>query len=171
MHRMTSQEIIELLGLEPLPLEGGHFTQSYVCPENIPVSALPERYEKDMPFSTAIYALLTAEDFSAMHILETDEVYHFYGGDPLEMLLLNPDGSGEIFLLGNDLATGMRPQKVVQKGVWQGSFPIPNGSHGYSFIGTTMAPSFEWDDFALGAIEELCKKYPAFREQIESRVR
>ncbi len=168
---MTSEELIAKLELEPLPLEGGFYRQTYVCPEKIPTAALPGRYEQDMPFGTAIYAVLTDVDFSAMHILDTDEVYHFYGGDPLEMLLLHPDGSGEIFLLGNDIEAGMRPQKVVPKDVWQGSFPAPNGVHGYSFIGTTMAPSFEWDHFKLGGKEELIEKYPQFREPIEARVR
>ncbi len=168
---MTSTELIELLQLEPLPQEGGFYRQTYVCPEKIPANALPGRYKEDMPYCTAIYAVLTAVDFSAMHILETDEVYHFYGGDPLEMLLLHPDGSGEIFLLGTDLAAGMRPQKVVPKSVWQGSFPVRDGPQGYSLIGTTMAPSFEWDHFDLGGKEELIQKFPAFREQIDARVR
>lgn len=124
-----------------------------------------------MPYSTAIYALLTALDFSAMHVLGTDEVFHYYGGDPLEMLLLYPSGLGEIFLLGPELASCMRPQKLVPYGVWQGSRPVCGNLCGYTFIGTTMAPAFEWDDFVLGNRDELISKYPDYRKLIEARVR
>jgi len=168
---MTAEEIIKLLNLEPLPLEGGFFHQTYLCPEKIPHEVLPGRYKKDMPYGTAIYALLTENDFSAMHILDTDEIYHFYGGDPLEMLLLYPDGHGEVFILGDDLGTGMRPQKVVPKDVYQGSHPVKGGKHGYSFIGTTMAPAFEWDDFKLVERDELLEKFPDFADMINVRVR
>jgi predicted cupin superfamily sugar epimerase len=117
---MNAQEIIGLLNLTPLPEEGGYFFQTYKSPEKIPHYALPQRYQSDMSMGTAIYVLFTEADFSALHRLNTDEIYHFYLGDPVEMLLLHPDGSGEIFLLGLDLESGMRPQKVVRRNVWQG---------------------------------------------------
>ena len=107
---MNAQEIIAQLNLTPLPEEGGYFIQTYKSPEKIPHNALPQRYQSDMSLGTAIYVLFTEADFSALHRLNTDEIYHFYLGDPVEMLLLHPDGSGEIFLLGNDLESGMRPQ-------------------------------------------------------------
>ena len=106
-----------------------------------------------------------------MHRLNTDEIYHFYLGDPVEMLLLHPDGSGEIFLLGNDLGSGMRPQKVVRRGVWQGSRLVPGGMYGFALIGTTMAPGFEWHGFELGDREMLLDEYQAFADEIADRVR
>lgn len=168
---MNAQEIIELLNLTPLPEEGGHFFQTYKSPERIPHYALPQRYQSDMSLGTAIYALFTELDFSAMHRLNTDEIYHFYLGDPVEMLLLHPDGSGEIFLLGNDLGSGMRPQKVVRRGVWQGSRLVPGGTYGFALIGTTMAPGFEWHGFELGDREMLLDEYQAFADEIADRVR
>ena len=168
---MTAREIIEILKLEPLPHEGGHFRQTYLSQDKVPHEALPVGYEKDMSYGTAIYALLTTSDFSAMHILDSDEIYHFYEGDPLELLLLYPDGHGEICVLGTDLSTGMRPQKLAPKGVWQGSRPVSGGPNGYSLVGTTMAPAFEWDNFRLGKREELLKKYPEFANAINARIR
>lgn len=168
---MTAQEVIDLLQLEPLPLEGGFFRQTYYSPEKIPAADLPARYKYELAFGTAIYAVLTPNDFSAMHRLDTDEIFHFYYGDPLEMLLLHPDGSGEVFLLGNDLPAGQRPQKVVNRGVWQGTRLAAGGQHGFALIGTTMAPGFEWTGFELGEKDALANQYPAFAEMIAVRVR
>ena len=168
---LTAQEVIGLLQLEPLPLEGGFFCLTYRSPEKIIPEALPERYQQALVLGTAIYALLTLTDFSAMHRLDTDEIYHFYYGDPLEMLLLQPDGASEVFLLGNDLLAGQRPQKVVIRNVWQGSRPAAGGRYGFALIGTTMTPGFEWSGFELGERDTLVKQYPDFAKMITSLVR
>jgi len=168
---MDAQQIINMLKLEPLPDEGGFFSRTYKSPELISQQALPDRYPQAMAFGSAIYFLLTADDFSAMHRLQTDEIYHFYLGDPVEMLLLHPDGTGEIFTLGIDLAAGMRPQKVVQRDIWQGSRLAAGGSHGFALMGTTLAPGFEWADFELGQRDDLISKYPNFADAIAARVR
>lgn len=168
---MTVEEVIEMLQLEPLPLEGGFFRQTYKSSETISPQALPARYQQERVFGTAIYAVLTPADFSAMHRLDTDEIFHFYYGDPLEMLLLHPDGSGEVFLLGHDLPAGQQPQKVVARNTWQGTRLASGGSHSFALIGTTMAPGFEWAGFELGERDALVKQYPAFADMIAARVR
>jgi len=168
---MDVQQIIDMLNLEPLPDEGGFFCSTYKSSELIPQHALPNRYQQDMAFGSAIYFLLTTADFSAMHRLKTDEIYHFYLGDPVQMLLLHPNGSGEIFTLGIDLAAGMRPQKVVHRDTWQGSRLVAGGTHGFSLIVTTLAPGFEWSDFELGRRKVLISQYPKFTDAISSRVR
>lgn len=168
---LTAQEVIDLLQLEPLPHEGGFFHQTYRSSETIPAAALPARYGQERVLGTAIYALLTPTDFSAMHRLDTAEIYHFYYGDPLEMLLLHPDGSGELFFLGSDLPAGQRPQKVVERDVWQGSRLALGGQYGFTLIGTTMAPGFEWAGFELGERDDLVQQYPDFAEMIAARVR
>jgi predicted cupin superfamily sugar epimerase len=168
---MTVEEVIEMLQLEPLPLEGGFFRQTYKSSETLSSQALPARYQQERVFGTAIYAVLTPADFSAMHRLDTDEIFHFYYGDPLEMLLLQPDGSGELFLLGADLPAGQRPQKVVPRNTWQGTRLASGGQHGFALIGTTMAPGFEWAGFELGERDGLVKQYPAFAHMIAARIR
>jgi len=168
---MTATELVDLLQLEPLPEEGGFFRRTYESAERMTAAVLPSRYRQDMLFGTAIYALFTETDFSAMHRLNTDEVYHFYYGDPLEMLLLMPDGSGETVLLGNDFAAGMRPQFVAPRSVWQGSMSAPNGPHGFSLIGTTMAPGYEESSFELGEQNALLRAYPDFAEAIKKLTR
>ena len=168
---LTGQQLIELLNLEPLPHEGGYFRRTYVAQESVAASALPPRYQREMPLSAAIYYLLTPENFSAMHRLQTDEVYHFYYGDPVELLLLSPDGSGKIVTVGTDFGAGMRPQFVVPRDVWQGSLVQPKGQFGFALIGTTMSPAYDDASFELGKREELLCLYPDFAEGINGRTR
>jgi hypothetical protein len=166
---VNADEIKRHLGLEQLPLEGRYYVQTYRCDIALPGSALPERFEGTRRISTAIYYLLTPDTFSAMHRLAGDEVYHFYLGDPVELLVLAPDGGGEVVLLGQDLEAGMRVQTVVPGGCWQGSRLVAGG--GYALLGTTMAPGFEWQDFEAGDGDELCARYPSHQREIRHLVR
>ena len=171
MHELTANKIIELLGLEPLPEEGGLFRQTYRSAEAIPAAGLPSRYSAPRRLATAIFYLLTADpdSFSALHRLKTDEVYHFYLGDPVEILLLHPDGAGERAVLGQDLAAGQHVQFVVPAGSWQGSRLVPGGR--YVLLGTTMAPGYEQEDFELGGREMLLSGYPDQAELIRALTR
>ena len=156
----TAGEIIEHLKLQPLPIEGGLYRQTYVASEEIAAGALPERYGRAKSFCTAIYYLLTdrPESFSALHRLPTDEVYHFYLGDPVEMLLLYPERRSEWIILGQDLLAGQHVQVVVPAGVWMGSRVIEGGR--FALMGTTMAPGYDDLDYKGGNLEELERLYP-----------
>src|ERR1044071_414691 len=116
---MTPEEIIRVLNLKPLRPEGGFFAETYRSPILFH-DQTDDRYNGPRNLATAIYYLLTPETFSAMHSLPGDEIFHFYLGDPVEMVRLKSDGSGEKIILGNDLAKGMRPQVLVPGAVWQG---------------------------------------------------
>ena len=157
---LTAEEVRRLMKLEPLAAEGGLFREAYRSAHRLPREALSKCYPGERSLSTAIYYLLTPETFSAMHRLRGDEVYHFYLGDPVEMLKLKPDGSAEALLLGQDISGGMRLQQVVCGGTWQGSRLVPGGS--FALMGTTMAPGFDPADFELGKREELSAAYPAY---------
>ena len=106
--------------------------------------------------STAIVALTGGSHFSALHALDSTEVYHFYAGAPRRMLLLYPDGRWERPVLGNDFAAGHVPQLVVPAGVWQGS----RSDGPWSLTGATMAPGYNSDGFSFPDINELIQKYP-----------
>ncbi|HEY6903533.1 MAG TPA: cupin domain-containing protein [Candidatus Acidoferrales bacterium] len=157
---LSVSQIKGLLKLQPLPLEGGFFAEVYRSAGNLPSSALPAGYPNERSLSTAIYYLLTPESFSAMHKLRGDEVYHFYLGDPVEMLLLRHDGSAEAVLIGSDIAAGMRLQHVVTGGTWQGARLAPGGQ--FALMGTTMAPGFDPADFELGNRDQLSAQYPRY---------
>jgi uncharacterized protein len=160
----SAKEIQQLLKLQPLPVEGGYFAETYRSKLTLSQRSLPSGYSGERALSTAIYYMLTPDTFSAMHRLKGDEVYHFYLGDPAEMLILWPDGSGETLLMGQDIASGMRLQHVVPGGVWQGSRLVPGGK--FALLGTTMAPGFDLADFKSGARDELSARFPAYAELI-----
>jgi uncharacterized protein len=161
-----AQKFIQHFKMEKIPAEGPWFTVTYRSEDVLDSKSLPGRYKSSRVAGTAIYAVQTKEDFSAIHKLMTDEIWHFYGGDPLEMLLLYPDGRGEIVVIGPDIFKGQHPQFVVPRDVWQGSMPIGPESESYSFFGNTLAPGFEFDDFAMGYRAELQEKYPQFADHI-----
>ena len=118
---MDAEKLKLLLALKPLAVEGGFYAESYRSSERLSRANLPQRYSTDRAFGSAIYYLLTPETFSAIHRLASDEIYHFYLGDPVELLLLGEDGSGEVLTIGPDLESGMRPQALAPRGAWQGS--------------------------------------------------
>jgi predicted cupin superfamily sugar epimerase len=161
-----AEKLIQHFKMEKIPAEGPWFTVTYRSQDMLDPRGLPDRYKGSRVAGTAIYAVQTKEDFSALHKLTTDEIWHFYEGDPLEMLLLYPDGHGEVVVIGADIFKGEQPQFVVPRNVWQGSTPIGAGPASYSFFGNTLAPGFEFDDFEMGYRDELQAKFPQFAERI-----
>lgn len=166
---LTVEQLKALLKLKPLTAEGGYFAETYRSAEMIAPSGLPARYGRAKSLGTAIYFLLTSDTCSILHRLPTDEIYHFYMGDPVELLQLHPDGAGTITILGQDLLNGMRPQLMVPAGAWQGSRLCPGGR--FALMGTTMAPGFDVDDFERGQREVLLCTYPAYRDLIVALTR
>ena len=155
---MNVDEIKRLFQLQPHVTEGGFFAETYRSRETV-VTAGGSR-----SLGTAIYYLLSPGSFSALHKLPGDEIFHFYLGDPVEMLQLFPDGSSDIVVLGQDVFAGMKVQHVVGGGVWQGSRLVNGGR--YALLGTTMAPGFALEDYVAGVREELTAQYPARTEMI-----
>jgi predicted cupin superfamily sugar epimerase len=150
---MTFQQIVERLGLVPLTIEGGYYRETYRAPLIVPAVALPPDYGGGRNASTAIYYLLTLETISAIHRVRSDEVFHFYAGDAVEMLQIQPDGKAKVVILHNDLAAGHEPQVVVPAGVWQGCRLVSGGS--WALMGCTVAPGFDYADFELAKRDEL----------------
>ncbi len=163
--------IVEHYGLMPLPIEGGLFKETYVSSEKIAADRLPTRYEVNKPFGTAIVYLLTSDSnsFSALHRLPTDEIYHFYLGDPVELLQLHPDGGSERVILGQDILNGQKIQHVVPRDAWQGSHLFSGGR--FALLGTTMAPGYTNEDYEGGERDLLLAHYPEQAELIKQLTR
>ncbi len=157
--------VTRLLGLVRHPSEGGFFVETYRSGESLP-DGLGMGRTGTHPLATAIYYLLTPDESSALHRLPTDEIFHFYLGDPVEMLQLRPDGSAGIIVLGPDLEAGMRPQVVVPGGTWQGSRLRAGGR--WALLGTTMAPGFAPQDYEPGDPDVLAGTYPEQQERIRA---
>ncbi|MEU3947241.1 cupin domain-containing protein [Streptomyces sp. NPDC029526] len=147
---MTPDELVDHYALEPIPREGGLFRRTWTGP------ARPD----GRPEGTAIIALLTAgpDDFSALHRLPGDEVWHYYLGDPLRLLLLAPDGSTRTPVLGPDVLGGQHVQLTVPAGTWMGARVAPGGA--WTLFGCTMAPGFTYEDYEHGAAGNLTARYP-----------
>jgi predicted cupin superfamily sugar epimerase len=166
---LTAQQVIQRLGLVPHPVEGGYFRETFRAQLSHPAELLPAQYGGPRSASTAIYYLLTPEGFSEIHRVASDEVFHFYAGDPVEMLQLRSDGEGRIVRIANDLEAGAEPQVVVPAGVWQGCRLLPGGS--WALMGCTVAPGFEFADYTTGERAALTQQYPEHAELITALTR
>jgi len=160
---MTASEIKTLLQLEPHPCEGGWFRQTYVSQLRY---AAPQG---ERTAATAIYYLLETGAFSEMHVLASDEIFHFYLGDPVEMLQLWPSGETKLVRLGTDLAAGEQVQVVVPAGVWQGTRLVGSGQ--VALLGCTVSPGFDYADYRSGAFAELAAEWPGEAERIRALTR
>jgi predicted cupin superfamily sugar epimerase len=159
---------IEKLELERHP-EGGYFRQTYKAALVVPKSALPAGFAGARAASTAIYFLLEGENFSAFHRLRSDEVWHFYAGDPLVVQVIEPEGKCSSILLGRDPEAGQVLQAVVPAGCWFASHVGDWNS--FAVVGCTVAPGFDFADFEMGKREELVRTYPQHRTLIERLTR
>jgi len=160
---MTADQIRQLLRLQPHPVEGGWYRRTYTS--EVSVALL----RGVRPYGTAIYYLLEEGGFSEMHVLVSDEIFHFYYGDPVEMLQLLPDGGSTVYTLGPDLAAGHHVQLVVPAGVWQGTRLIGGGK--VALLGCTVTPGFDFADYRNGTRAELTAGWPAEAERIKKLTR
>ncbi|HNV71985.1 MAG TPA: cupin domain-containing protein, partial [Candidatus Ozemobacteraceae bacterium] len=158
---LTPQDIIDRLGLKPHP-EGGYYAETWRSSEFIAQQHLAPRYSGNRRFGTAIYYFLTSDTFSALHRIESDEIFHFYAGYTVELFQLTETGVGAVHRLGNDLCAGALPQLVVPRGIWQGCRLVQSGS--WALLGCTVAPGFEYDDFCLADRHELLERFPQWRD-------
>lgn len=160
---MTANEIKTLLNLQPHPIEGGFFRRTYTAPNSIQLT------RGSRPIGTAIYYLLEPGTFSEMHILDSDEMFHFYLGDPVEMLQLHPDGRSALFTLGPDLQAGQHVQLVVPAGVWQGTRLLGDGK--VALLGCTVTPGFDFADYRNAPYAELAAQWPSESARIRALTR
>ncbi len=159
---------IEKLKLEPHP-EGGYYRQTYRASLVLAKDGLPEQFTGARAASTAIYFLLTGEDFSAFHRLRSDELWHFYAGSPLLVHVIEPDGRYVRLQLGSDPEAGQAFQAVVKAGCWFASQVRDRKS--FALVGCTVAPGFDFEDFELAKRQALVRSYPQHRELIEAFTR
>ncbi len=150
---MTAEEVISALDLEPLEGEGGYFR--FKAPFFSPAG---ERA------GGSILYLMTDSSWSSLHWLPTGESWHYHAGDPVEQLLLFPDGTWTVSILGTDFSAGQRPLVMVPGGVWQGSRPLPVVKEhqkrcGWSLCSTVMVPPFDAQQYIQGK-GNLMDQYP-----------
>jgi predicted cupin superfamily sugar epimerase len=147
----TAQQLVERLGMTQLPVEATYFVSTYRSVANTDAGG---------PVGTAMIGLYSDDppSRSLFHRLDFDEVWHFYGGDPIRLVLLDPDGSSSEVILGSELLAGQRVQCVVPAGVWQAGELVAGGR--WALFGCTMAPGFTGTCFEGGRIDDLVSRYP-----------
>lgn len=158
---MNAHDVISLLGLVPLPEEGGFYRETHRSLEEV----------KGRSISTCIYFLQTPSEFSAFHLLKSaEEIWHFYAGDPIDLVLIDGQtGLAKHVALGPDLSKGFRPQHIVPAGTWFASRLLPGGKWG--LVGCTVTPGFEFSDFVAGKRDDLLKRYPRAEREIRELTR
>jgi predicted cupin superfamily sugar epimerase len=148
--------------------EGGWFREIYRSEETIPRRSLPVRFGGSRTYSTAIYFLLDGSEFSALHRLRQDELWHFYEGHALTIHTLDPEGRHTIGVLGRRVDAGESLVVVVSAGHWVGAVVEPGR---YALVGCTVAPGFEFKDFEMPDRDELQGRFPEHRAIIERLTR
>lgn len=161
---MDASEIQRTLRLERHPT-CGFVAETYRSGIEVPREALPEAYESSRPAGSALYFLVTSEAHIVMHRIRSDQQYHHYLGDPLEVLMLYPDGSGAVATVGTDLASGMRPMLFIPANTFHMS-RMPGG--GFALLGSTEWPGVDPPDVETGDREKLLSAFPEMREEILS---
>lgn len=154
MH-IKADKYIKQLQLKKHP-EGGYYKEVYRSGEIILPSHLPMRYKSVRNFSTSIYFLLEGKQFSAFHLLQSDELWHFYDGCTVLLYIVDQKGKLTVNKLGR--SDDCELQLAIEKQNWFAA-EIEN-KKSFSLFGCTVSPGFEFDDFELGKRQELIKKFP-----------
>jgi len=162
---LSAEEVIALLGLAPHP-EGGYFAEVFRSPLAVSSATHPGARSA----STAIYFLLKAGELSALHRVRSDEVWHHYAGDALELHAFT-DSAHTCHRLGRDFSAGERPLVVIAAGVWQAARLVERSSHGYALVGCTVAPGFDFADFELPSRADMLDRLPAHAEWVRRLTR
>ena len=159
---------ISRLNLKAHP-EGGYFREIYRSEETVPAEVLPERFSGPRTFSTAIYFLLTGNEFSALHRIQSDEIWHFYAGSSVTIHTIDRTGAYDRMVLGNDPDNHGSFAAVINAGCWYGA--TVNEYDSYALVGGTVAPGFEFEDFELASRADLTRRFPEHRGVIERLTR
>ncbi len=165
---MTAKDLIDQFQMLPHP-EGGWYKENYRSAEQISANDLPERFSESRPISTAIYFLMEQGNFSAFHKIKSDECWHFYAGQTLLIYIIDNNGTLEIVKLGNNIDNEACFQFVVPANCWFASRPANESL--FSFVGCTVAPGFDFNDFKLAKATELIELYPNHTDIIKSLCR
>ncbi|MDE0464225.1 MAG: cupin domain-containing protein [Caldilineaceae bacterium] len=168
---LTAGDVIRHFDLRPLPVEGGYYRVTYTGDLRLPASVLPASIRSARPAKSVIYYLLTADTQSRLHRLETDEMWHFYMGDWVDLYVFGTEDDYANIQLGHDLLEGQTVQAVVPAHSWFGA-RLQSGGR-WALMACSLAPAYSDEDFSLPDDEEfasLLARFPA-QEQILRELR
>lgn len=166
--KTTAKELIHHLNLLPHP-EGGYFRETYRSELILPSDGLPSEFSGSRNAATAIYFLIEKNNFSALHKIKSDETWHFYAGDPLEVIEINETGELKKTNIGSGLERGELFQYTVKANTWFGSRVLSGGE--FSLVGCTVAPGFDFRDFEMAKRKQLILQFPKWENIISQMTR
>jgi predicted cupin superfamily sugar epimerase len=155
---LTADRIRALLKLEP-NATCGFVRSTYLSNQSIPASALPPPFADARPVGSALYFMVTPTAPVRLHRIRNDQLYHYYLGDPLEVLLLHGDGTTERVVVGPDLRGGERVQLFIPGNTFHTARLI--GRRRWFLGASTEWPGVVPTDVEIGNVEQLAAKYPA----------
>lgn len=159
------EKLIHNLQLKPHP-EGGWYKEVYRSAEKFDGE---DDFPKGRNFCTSIYFLLSGDNFSAFHRIKSDETWHFYAGDALEVIEIDGSGNEIKTKLGSNSSVGECFQYTVKAGHWFGSRVYSGGD--YSLVGCTVSPGFDFRDFEMAKRDDLLSSYPSLSSIIKELTR
>jgi hypothetical protein len=165
---MTVETLVKELDLLPHP-EGGFYKETYRSEGIISNSCLSPDFKGDRNMATGIYFLIEKGNFSALHKIKSDETWHFYYGDALEVIEINEEGNLTITKIGSNLSNGETFQYTVKANTWFGSRVSGNGN--FSLVGCTVYPGFDFNDFELANRKDLIHLFPLHKNIITELTR
>ena len=157
---MKAKEVIDVLQLEPLTVEGGFFKELYRSKSIMP--------DGKRTCGTSIYYLMTIDNISSWHKVASDEIWYYHAGSPAIQLLISPDGTLEKRIIGNDFAAGQVAQSIIPAGTWQAAILKNKNPDAWGLFGASVFPAFEYDDFTGASVEEMSKNFPEHKAVIDN---
>lgn len=165
---MSVEILVKELDLLPHP-EGGFFKETYRSPVKLSQECLPADFGQERNIATGIYFLIEKGNFSALHKIKSDETWHFYYGDPLEVIEITEGGKLTRTSIGPHILEGERFQYTVKANTWFGSRVKAGGS--FSLVGCTVYPGFDFSDFEMADRATLIKQFPQYESIITELTR
>lgn len=166
MHNdMSYDEVRKLLNLEP-NATCGYVRVTFVSKQRIAPGGLPAPFADGRPTGSALYFMLTPEEPVKLHRIRNDQFYHYYLGDPLEILMMMTDGTTQHHIVGPDIRAGHQVQLFIPGNTFHTA--RVTGARRWFLGGSTEWPGVEPADVELGKMDELAAKYPGAAEQIRT---
>lgn len=172
---MQKELLVKTFELQPHP-EGGYYKETYRSEGKLITNDPPHHFPNHRNYSTAIYFLIEVNNFSALHRIKSDEIWHFYEGDALEVIEIDIEGNLIKTQVGRDITNGQTYQYTVKAGHWFGSRVLKGGPFntlraGFSFVGCTVSPGFDFNDFELANYNDLSRLFPQHSSIIKELTR
>lgn len=133
-------ELISTLNLIPHP-EGGYYGEVYRSTRQVD----PQDNRGSRSAITTIYFLLIQDAISRWHRVGSDEIWHFYEGQPLDLWMLSPELDKVSHQQVAPVDAIRRPVATVPAGYWQAA----RSTGSYTLVGCTVGPGFDFRDFTL----------------------